>query len=1008
LATTIETIRKLTVIAADHGLTQLNARLAQLAAAGGNVSNAQAAMGATATTTARATASLENNVKSLERRLIPTARDAQELDKVMKSVFAGAASGTIDTKRLQALSDAAIANTSGVKAQAAEVKRLTGFINELEQKTNPTVAAQKRLLEQTVNLGNAQKMGIVSARQAADMQKRLEHNATLSAKGIGLTTSQVTQLGYQLNDVASGLLMGQSPFTIMAQQGGQVYQALKGPGGVSQGIKDATSALLAMITPARLVGTVIVAAAVEGYMAWDRFTTQQIEVTRALRTQAVYLGLTTDAFMKMAAAAGAAGDISSRTATDIATDIAKAGRFHADTLARMTAASKNYAATMGIEVPNAGKEMGKAFSSLNGILDLNANKVRFLSGPEIEHIERLWNQGKAADAAALAFSKLEQRLIPAKELTTTAASAWGMLTKNISEADRALGEYINTFSSYVAKGGRIVGDFVTPPGSVGEKLFKGGAAPKAPVATGPSPERAAMKVQVAETEEQVRALEQVMSKYVETSKEVAAADNQTREQNEYLSNQIREVGQMYKTGTDQRVAFMDAAEKIRNAEKGMSDEMYKAAQNMQGQENIMDRLVTAIRSYNSERGKGAAMTDEQVTLRAHEIELELATKLGFERRQALELEKGFLEQRGKLQTAAESEINTNRQLNLQLVQRRRAIDDDKDAMARNAEAQMQVGRAREVNLEVLQRQIQYEQQNLPLTEQEVASLKKVVEVSLQRNSVGQQMNRIYSEFKQPAIDFNNALEAATRLLKAGEINATQFGYALIDAQIRMEQASKTMEGGMKAGLLTIQRDFGDTSKLMEQFVTSSANSMVTAIADMTDGTKTAADGFRDLAKVVIRSLEEMVIKMMIVAPIAKALQGALGGGGLFGASLTGDPVFGTMHTGGIVNGNGVKRSVNPMVFAGARRYHNGGLVSGEVPAILRRNEEVLTESDPRHANNGGGGMSININVNGARGNMEIMEMVSAGVRQGISGYDASLNQGGLARKMSNVRIRGQR
>jgi hypothetical protein len=38
---------------------------------------------------------------------------------------------------------------------------------------------------------------------------------------------------------------------------------------------------------------------------------------------------------------------------------------------------------------------------------------------------------------------------------------------------------------------------------------------------------------------------------------------------------------------------------------------------------------------------------------------------------------------------------------------------------------------------------------------------------------------------------------------------------------------------------------------------------------------------------------------------------------------------------------------------GASRYHGGGVV-GEVPAILRRGEEVLTEADPRHRWNMGG------------------------------------------------------
>lgn len=42
---------------------------------------------------------------------------------------------------------------------------------------------------------------------------------------------------------------------------------------------------------------------------------------------------------------------------------------------------------------------------------------------------------------------------------------------------------------------------------------------------------------------------------------------------------------------------------------------------------------------------------------------------------------------------------------------------------------------------------------------------------------------------------------------------------------------------------------------------------------------------------------------------------------------------------------------------GAPRYHTGGGLAGlapdEVPAILRRNEEVLRADDPRHVLNGG-------------------------------------------------------
>ncbi|HRP77202.1 MAG TPA: hypothetical protein PKZ27_16505, partial [Rhodocyclaceae bacterium] len=43
-------------------------------------------------------------------------------------------------------------------------------------------------------------------------------------------------------------------------------------------------------------------------------------------------------------------------------------------------------------------------------------------------------------------------------------------------------------------------------------------------------------------------------------------------------------------------------------------------------------------------------------------------------------------------------------------------------------------------------------------------------------------------------------------------------------------------------------------------------------------------------------------------------------------------------------------------FAGAPRYHTGGIAGlrpDEIPTILKKREEVLTEDDPRHRQNGG-------------------------------------------------------
>jgi hypothetical protein len=57
-----------------------------------------------------------------------------------------------------------------------------------------------------------------------------------------------------------------------------------------------------------------------------------------------------------------------------------------------------------------------------------------------------------------------------------------------------------------------------------------------------------------------------------------------------------------------------------------------------------------------------------------------------------------------------------------------------------------------------------------------------------------------------------------------------------------------------------------------------------------------------------------------------------------------------------------------MLFAGAQRFHSGGIVGlgpNEKPIIAMNDEEVIRRDDPRHILNGGGGRgAVNLkNVN---------------------------------------------
>ena len=145
----------------------------------------------------------------------------------------------------------------------------------------------------------------------------------------------------------------------------------------------------------------------------------------------------------------------------------------------------------------------------------------------------------------------------------------------------------------------------------------------------------------------------------------------------------------------------------------------------------------------------------------------------------------------------------------------------------------------------------------------------------------------------------------------------------------------------------------DWSRVGQLFASGLANAFdkfAQAVANGEDAGEAARVAFLEFAADFLRQIAQMIIQQAILNAL-KAF--GFGGGGVG---------VGVGHTGGVVgssrvgSGNG-SRTVNPAIFAGAMRYHTGGIAGlrpGEVPLIAKKGEEMLTEDDPRHILNGGG------------------------------------------------------
>lgn len=127
----------------------------------------------------------------------------------------------------------------------------------------------------------------------------------------------------------------------------------------------------------------------------------------------------------------------------------------------------------------------------------------------------------------------------------------------------------------------------------------------------------------------------------------------------------------------------------------------------------------------------------------------------------------------------------------------------------------------------------------------------------------------------------------------------------------------------------------------EQF----ASGFTNAFEEFIDGTKSAKDAFKSFIADFLRQIAKAILQALVL----KAIQSTGFGGLVSGAA-------GVAHTGGIAGNFKSYRRVDPSLFAGAMRYHTGGIAGlrpGEVPAILKAGEEILPKTDPRHVMNAG-------------------------------------------------------
>jgi hypothetical protein len=203
------------------------------------------------------------------------------------------------------------------------------------------------------------------------------------------------------------------------------------------------------------------------------------------------------------------------------------------------------------------------------------------------------------------------------------------------------------------------------------------------------------------------------------------------------------------------------------------------------------------------------------------------------------------------------------------------------------------------------------------------------------------------------------------LLDAGAISWDYYARAVFAAQDKLDGTKEKIK---------------ETSGELDEFSKAAAKNIQDSLADFLFDP--FADGLDGMALKFAQTMQRMAADA-IAAEIAKKIfgTGKDGDNGLVGVAIKAISVAAGFHEGGVVgkDGGGASfyRDVSPGLFMNAKRYHSGGLVGDEVPAILKPGEMVLTKEQQKGMAGGGRQAQQNIRIVNAFDNTVISDYMGS-------------------------------
>jgi phage-related minor tail protein len=380
----------------------------------------------------RAVSPLSAGLSKLDGTMLHASASAMKLnaanDHVGSTSAAAAAKMQVETSAIDKMATALARAEARIKAfEAANDKAKSGWAGFSAPSAGGTTIGQRL----SANLEAERRLrGLGQSAPASSDRGGASRGMSNGA------SAAMTNLGFQANDVVGGLIMGQSPLMVAAQQGPQLLQVSQQLKASGVSAADAFSAVgrgvLGILTPVRVLTGGVIGLGVAAVAAYSDWLDQQKKLEASLLGVGRATGVTARALNDIAVASASAGGVSNATAREIAGAYASTGKIGVGIMDDLIRVTRDYAGTTGQEVPEAAAELAKAFADpAKGAVLLNG-KLGILDARTKSTIESLLRSRDAEGAQRALYDAMITGVDKASERLTALGRVWDTVKRSIS------------------------------------------------------------------------------------------------------------------------------------------------------------------------------------------------------------------------------------------------------------------------------------------------------------------------------------------------------------------------------------------------------------------------------------------------------------------------------------------------------------------------------------------------------------------------------------------------